>query len=132
MGQAAQANAEVIVVGAGPGGSVAASALARRGRRVLLLEACSFPRDKVCGDVLLPQVDLALCAIGTSLAALASDAQEIHGGMYTTPGGRRIVGNFCDVRGFLHFWRVLPRRVFDQRLAPVSYTHLTLPTTPYV
>ena len=43
-------DADVIVVGAGPGGASAALHLARRGRRVLLLDRQRFPRDKSCGD----------------------------------------------------------------------------------
>ncbi len=43
-------DADAIVVGAGPAGSSAAYHLARRGRRVLLLERHRFPRDKSCGD----------------------------------------------------------------------------------
>ncbi len=41
---------EVIVVGAGPAGSIAAIILAQRGRDVLLLDRQQFPRDKPCGD----------------------------------------------------------------------------------
>jgi flavin-dependent dehydrogenase len=41
---------EVIVVGAGPAGSIAAAVLAKQGRQVLLLDKAEFPRDKVCGD----------------------------------------------------------------------------------
>ncbi len=41
---------EVIVVGAGPGGSTAAMALAQKGHDVLLLDRQEFPRDKICGD----------------------------------------------------------------------------------
>lgn len=43
---------EVIVVGAGPGGATAATALAQAGRDVLLLDRQSFPRDKICGDAI--------------------------------------------------------------------------------
>jgi geranylgeranyl reductase family protein len=43
---------DVIVVGAGPAGSVAATVLARRGVDVLLVDRESFPRHKVCGDVI--------------------------------------------------------------------------------
>ena len=43
---------EVIIVGAGPGGATAAAHLARKGRRVLLLDKSAFPRDKVCGDAI--------------------------------------------------------------------------------
>jgi geranylgeranyl reductase family protein len=45
-------DADAIVVGAGPGGSSTAHHLARRGRRVLLLDRARFPRDKSCGDAL--------------------------------------------------------------------------------
>lgn len=41
---------DVIVVGAGPAGSTAATALAQAGRDVLLLDRHNFPRDKICGD----------------------------------------------------------------------------------
>jgi flavin-dependent dehydrogenase len=42
-------SADVIVVGAGPAGSTAATLLARAGVDVLLVEKSVFPRDKVCG-----------------------------------------------------------------------------------
>lgn len=48
-------DAEVIVVGAGPAGSTAATYLARAGIDVLLLEKTEFPREKVCGDGLTPR-----------------------------------------------------------------------------
>lgn len=40
---------DVIVVGAGPGGSTTAYRLAAAGRSVLLLDRAEFPRDKPCG-----------------------------------------------------------------------------------
>ena len=42
-------DAEVIVVGGGPGGSAAAREIAGLGRRVMLLDREHFPRDKPCG-----------------------------------------------------------------------------------
>ncbi|ACR78871.1 MULTISPECIES: NAD(P)/FAD-dependent oxidoreductase [Kosmotoga] len=44
--------AEVIIIGAGPAGSTAATVLARRNFDILLIDKCQFPRDKVCGGVL--------------------------------------------------------------------------------
>ncbi len=43
---------DVLVVGAGPAGALAAVNLARLGHAVLLVDAKEFPRDKVCGGCL--------------------------------------------------------------------------------
>src|SRR5512132_3569303 len=44
---------DVLVIGGGPGGSTAATMLARKGHRVALLERAHFPRDHI-GESLLP------------------------------------------------------------------------------
>lgn len=45
---------DVLIVGAGPAGSSAAITLARVGCDVVLIDRYEFPRDKVCGDALIP------------------------------------------------------------------------------
>ena len=45
------AERDVIIVGAGPAGSICAAYLAKAGVDVLLLEKDIFPRDKACGDM---------------------------------------------------------------------------------
>ena len=45
---------DVLIVGAGPAGAIAATVLARAGVRVRLVDRTSFPRDKLCGDSLNP------------------------------------------------------------------------------
>ncbi|HWP33981.1 MAG TPA: FAD-dependent monooxygenase, partial [Thermodesulfobacteriota bacterium] len=45
---------EVLVVGAGPAGLVAALRLLAAGREVLVVDRARFPRDKICGDFLGP------------------------------------------------------------------------------
>lgn len=49
-------DAEVIVVGAGPAGTLAAYHLARHGISVLILEKSAFPRYKVCGGGLTHKI----------------------------------------------------------------------------
>ena len=44
----------MLIVGAGPAGTVAATVLARAGVRVRLLDRAQFPREKLCGDTVNP------------------------------------------------------------------------------
>ena len=55
---------DVIVVGAGPAGSLAARESARRGASVLLVDKACFPRAKVCGACLNLQALTILTAVG--------------------------------------------------------------------
>ncbi len=57
------ASIDVLVVGAGPAGAVAAHGCARRGARVLLVDRARFPRGKVCG----------CCVNGEALGVLAQE-----------------------------------------------------------
>lgn len=70
---------DAIVVGAGPGGSAAAYALAVRGVRVLLLDKATFPREKVCGDGLTPRAVAALHEMGVleRILPLAQSVSEV-------------------------------------------------------
>jgi len=43
---------DAVIVGAGPAGAATATLLARAGRRVALVDAAHFPRQKVCGEYL--------------------------------------------------------------------------------
>ena len=55
---------DVIIVGAGPGGSSAACSLAAQGFSALLLDKETFPRDKICGDGIAPRAVHALYRLG--------------------------------------------------------------------
>ena len=58
---------DVVVVGAGPAGSICAYCLARGGASVALIDRVRFPRDKACGDLLSPRTTQALRGLGIGL-----------------------------------------------------------------
>ncbi len=80
---------DVVVIGAGPAGSVAARQLARRGKRVLLVDRKKFPRDKVCGACLNRRAQSVLHAIGLD-SLLASPRIAAPHRFQLRAGGRRI------------------------------------------
>jgi flavin-dependent dehydrogenase len=75
---------DVIVVGAGPAGSVAALMLARAGARVCMLEREAMPRPKLCGDTLNPGAVSTLAGIGLEGGPLAA-AVRLQGMLVTSP-----------------------------------------------
>ena len=44
---------DVVIIGAGPAGSIAAKYLASQGHRVILIDKARFPRERICGDGLI-------------------------------------------------------------------------------
>ncbi|GAC67940.1 geranylgeranyl reductase family protein [Gordonia soli] len=69
--------ADVLVVGAGPGGAAAAAHAVAAGRDVVLLDAATFPRDKTCGDGLTPRAVAELSTLG--MADHLADRPRIDG-----------------------------------------------------
>jgi menaquinone-9 beta-reductase len=59
---------DVLVVGAGPGGSATAYHLAKHGVDVLMVDRATFPREKVCGDGLTPRGVRAIQKMGVDAA----------------------------------------------------------------
>ena len=98
---------DVLVVGAGPAGSACAQWLARQGRQVVLVDQHDFPRDKVCGDGLIPDAHHALQRLGVHAEVMAQAQSVAHVGCIGPRGGR------VDVPGRL---AVLPRRQLDDIL----------------
>ncbi|MFN8892261.1 MAG: NAD(P)/FAD-dependent oxidoreductase, partial [Betaproteobacteria bacterium] len=62
---------DVLVIGAGPAGSACAQRLASRGCHVVLADQHAFPRDKICGDGLIPDAHAALARLGVLDEVLA-------------------------------------------------------------
>ena len=80
--------ADVIVVGAGPGGSATAAYVAMAGLDVLLLEKSAFPREKVCGDGLTPRAVRELIPLG--IPTPAEDGCIKNPGLRIIGGGLRL------------------------------------------
>lgn len=78
---------DCIVVGAGPGGSTAASFLGRMGKKVLLIEKEKFPRDKTCGDAISGKSLGILGELGLVGAIENSPHGEIGGVLFSSTNG---------------------------------------------
>ena len=108
-------DADVIVVGAGPGGSVTAYHLARHGLRVLLLEKTEFPREKVCGDGLTPRAVKQLIKLGVNTSPEAGWLRNK--GLRVIGGGVRLELDWPELASFPNYGLVRTRLDFDDLLA---------------
>ncbi len=98
---------DVLIIGAGPAGSAAACSLARSGARVVLADQSTFPREKVCGDALVPDALAALARLGLK-SAVAARMKRMQGMRVYVPDG-----TFVSLEAELG---CLPRMVLDDLL----------------
>ena len=108
-------NHDVIIVGSGPAGSTAATALARRGRDVLLLDRAAFPRDKACGDGIPPGTVGILHDLGMAETLRAADFHRIDALRLVSARGRDWRLDFTPRRDGADFF-IAPRVRFDEVL----------------
>ena len=102
---------DVVVVGAGPAGALAATILARGGLKVRLFDRARFPRHKLCGDTLNPGA-LDVLRRHVPVEELIAQSVPIHGMLLTGPGGARVHGEYGGgIAG-----RSITRKVFDHWL----------------
>lgn len=108
---------DVVVVGAGPAGTAAATTLARSGLEVLVVDKATFPRDKICGDGLTTGALRRLESLGLDPGALPS-WQDVDVCRIRSPKGREVV--LPLPRGQGRFAAVVPRRELDAALVEVA------------
>jgi geranylgeranyl reductase family protein len=110
--------ADVIVVGAGPGGSAAAFHLANAGLDVLLLEKTEFPREKVCGDGLTPRAVTQLIKMGIDISPDAGWLRNK--GLRVIGGGMRLELPWPELASHPNYGLTRTRLDFDDTLAEAA------------
>ncbi len=106
------ADVEVAIVGAGPAGAGLAIMLGRTGVRTVLLDRATFPRDKPCGEGLMPAGVDVLRRLGVDVDAFPT----IRGVTYRVPGAGNASGHFVNGRS----GRAVRRVALDACLAGLA------------
>jgi geranylgeranyl reductase family protein len=105
---------DLLVIGAGPAGSVAAIHAARAGLRVALVERFHHPRPKACAEYASPRIAEELARAGLPLAGWRDAAVPLDG-MRVIVDGAGFDVRYADRRGARTAWG-LDRRAFDALL----------------
>ncbi len=90
---------DVVIIGAGPAGAIAACHLAAAHYKVLLLDRKKFPREKVCGDGLLPDALSCLDAIGVG-QVVREAGHTLNSSVLVSPSGHEteIRGEYVTIK----------------------------------
>jgi menaquinone-9 beta-reductase len=91
--------ADVVVVGAGPGGAACALQLARAGFDVVLADRAPGPRPKACGECLSPRATRLLQQLDVLDAVLAAGAASLGGWRIVAPSGHSFAEHFASIAG---------------------------------
>jgi flavin-dependent dehydrogenase len=105
---------DLVVIGAGPAGSVAACSAARRGLRVALVDRSTFPRDKTCGDGIGPGAVRVLRSLG--LDGVLEGRSRVATFTVFGPAGERSDNPVPAIPGKSTDIFVVPRLEFDEYL----------------
>src|SRR3954471_8800063 len=110
---------QVLVVGGGPAGASVATALARGGIDVVLVDRARFPRPKPCAEYLSPEASRILDSMGALGAVESTGAAQLKGVLVRAPNGETIRGEFVAGHAYTPYRRrglSVRREVLDKLL----------------
>ncbi len=113
---------DAIIAGASIAGSAAAALLAKQGRKVLLLEKERFPRDKVCGEGLMPPGVRILEEMGVLQRLPLQGARSFRGVRFRIADGSTLDLDFSALSPEVRGW-AFPRLCLDGSLAEFAQEH---------
>ncbi len=105
---------DVLIIGAGPGGSALATYLAKYDIDVLLIDSETFPRDKVCGDFVGPVALAELQRLGIAGLEDFPQTNQINRAALFLDGEEIIQQPIPRIEGIPYHGRVIPRIQLDQ------------------
>jgi geranylgeranyl reductase family protein len=104
---------DVIIVGAGPGGSTAALELWLKGINCLLVDKEHVPRDKTCGDALSGKSRKILKELGLDKKIMKAPHKIITGITFSSPNGAEAHIEFKDDKGNIVPGFICRRKILD-------------------
>jgi flavin-dependent dehydrogenase len=114
---------DVLVVGAGVAGAATARLLAEAGHRVVLLDRARFPRDKPCGEGVMPTGVRLLDRLGVLAKIPAGQRHVLRGAGFVVDGRHRVRGDFPDVGGGYDWGIGVKRLILDHHLLEHARAH---------
>ncbi len=121
---------DVIIVGGGPSGSVAAMYLGKAGKKVLLIDKALFPRDKTCGDAQGRKAANIMKELGIYDEYEKLPGQKIYGLTLSSPDGTQVHVDVEDRKnpapGYTHKRFVFDRFLFENAKNLVETKVLTI------
>jgi menaquinone-9 beta-reductase len=113
---------DVLIAGAGPAGSAAATLLARAGHSVVLVDRSAFPRDKACSEYMGPEAVRVLARLGAVETLERAGAVPLTGTAITALKGATLHGQFALAghRPFRPTGLSVSRRILDHELVKIA------------
>jgi flavin-dependent dehydrogenase len=114
---------DVLVVGGGVAGAATARLLAERGHQVILLDRARFPRDKPCGEGVMPTGVRLLDRLGVLAKIPAEQCHVLRGVGFVVNGRDCVCGPFPDAGAGFTRGLGVKRLVLDHQVLEYTRAH---------